>query len=130
MDADHRLHADGRLEGRHDHPLLDVLVLEVGAGERRHGEVHAVDPVAGVGGVELRGLLGHGDEVVHPGLEDLVVDGDPVGQVGELPLEHGLDGGVLVLGVVDEEGDDVADVARPARPGRRRGSGRGWPPRW
>ena len=51
------------------------------------------------------------DEVVHAGLEDLVVDRDPGGQVRELALEHGLDGGVLVLGVVDQEGDDVADVA-------------------
>ena len=36
---------------------------------------------------------------------------------GQLPLEHGLDGGVLVLGVVDQEGDDVADVAGQARTG-------------
>ena len=129
VDADHRLHADGLLEGRHDHPLLDVLVLQVGAGERRDGEVHPVHAVAGVGGVEHGGLLGQRDEVLHAGLEHLVVDSDPGGQVRELPLEHGLDGRVLVLGVVDQEGHGVAHVAGQPGPGDARGSGRGWPPR-
>ena len=53
VDADHGLHADGRLERRHDDPLLDVLVLQVGAGERRDGEVHPVHPVSR--GQERRG---------------------------------------------------------------------------
>ena len=39
---------------------------------------------------------------------------------GSSLLEHRLDGGVLVLGVVDQEGDDVAHVARRGRRGRAR----------
>ena len=37
-----------------------------------------------------------------------VVDLDALGQVGQVALEHGLDGGVLVLGVATSKVDDVA----------------------
>ena len=80
-----------------------------------------------VGGVEPGSVLGELDEAVHAGLEDLVVGGDALGQVGQLLLERRLDGGVLVLGVVDQEGDDVRAGGRRGRRGRCPGSGRGWP---
>ena len=47
--------------------------------------------------------VGHRAQVVHPGLEGEVVDLDALGEVGQAGLEHRLDGGVLVLGVADEE---------------------------
>ena len=40
-----------------------------------------------------------------------MVDLDALGQVRQLALEHGLDGGILVLGVVDQLGHDGGDVA-------------------
>ena len=117
--ADDLLDADGGFEGRHDHPLLDVLVLEVVARERRQREVEAVHLRAGVGDGEGGGLGGHLVEVVHAGLEGEVVDLDALGEVGQPGLEHRLDGGVLVLGVAGEEVHDVGRRGRPGRRGRR-----------
>ena len=57
-----------------------------------------------------------------------VVDLDPLGQVGQLALEHGLDGGVLVLGVARRAGAttsrDVGGEGRAGEPGRRGRAGR------
>ena len=53
---------------------------------------------------------GEFDEPVEFGLESGVLDGDPGGELRQFALEHRLDVGVLVVGVVDEQ----------ARPGRGR----------
>ena len=112
MQAQHRLEPDGRLERRHDLPLLDVLVDEVGAGER--GELD-VEPVQAARRASSAPGCGDRRRLVRQprdaGLERGVVDLDALGQVRQLALEHGLDGGVLVLGVVDQQGHDGGDVA-------------------
>ena len=46
-----------------------------------------------------------------------MVGGDALGDVGQVELDGGLDGGVLVLGVALEQGDDAADVGGDVGPG-------------
>ena len=66
--------------------------------------------VPGSAAVSDAASAGHLDEVVHAGLEGEVVDLDALRQIGEVGLEHRLDGGVLVLCVPDQQVHDVADV--------------------
>ena len=124
VDAEHHVGTQQLVQGRHDLALLEVLVGEVRAGERRQVEVQAVDLAAGrvAGHVDQgRGLLGEGGRAA---LEREVVEGDLLGEGREVRLDQRLDGAVLVLGVQLEQLVDLGDVtARSALAARSLGIG-------
>ena len=60
--------------------------------------------------------VGQRDERLAPRLERQVVERDLLGHVGEVDLDEGLDGGVLVLGVRLEQPVHVADVGGEVAP--------------
>lgn len=98
---DHRFGPDGSLEGGHHHSLLEVLVGQVGAGERSRLDIELMGPppqVGGRGGVVLRPP----QQVLDAGLQHRVVGVDALGEGGHVAVEGGLDEGVLVAGVVHQ----------------------------
>ena len=98
--AEHGLEADGRLERGHDHALLEVLVREVRARERRQLDVEPVHGAAGVGVAGCDGV-GRVRSAGRPCVPRARRGRSTtwLGEVGQVRLDGGLDRGVLVLGV-------------------------------
>ena len=96
-------HLEGVGQGRHDHPLLDVDVLQVAATERGEAEVQLVQFVA----ASLRSGVRHGfaerHEAVHAAVQHLVVGDDLLGHGRDVLLDRRLHDGVLVVSVQLEE---------------------------
>ena len=90
------------MAGHHD-PLLEVLVLEVGAGERGQLQVELLGDEAGVAAGPSPSGSGHLGDVAEAHLEAVVVGGDELGEPGLVDLDDRLEEAVLVLGVALEQ---------------------------
>ncbi len=103
--------ADSRLCD--DLALLEVLVQQIRAGERRELDVQLVQLCTPCTAAPR--LVSQLEEPIHAGLERLVVLGYSFRQCRCVALQRRLNGSVLVLGVVDEELDRLTHLVGQRR---------------
>ena len=117
VDLGHGLDPDGRLERGHHESLFDILVLEVGAGERGQLQVQVVGLNPWRRARWIDRLVGQIAERQKSRLDRRVVAGDPVCQGRKVGLQRRLDDAVLLVGVADEKVDDPCHVRGEFGPG-------------